>query len=54
MAQDSEAAVAVAEALGSGLGGQVIDEESAEGFVLTVSGTGRYEKRTGQYCYLIS
>jgi len=42
MAQDTEAAVGVAEVFGCLLRGQVIDEKSAEGFVLTVSGIGRF------------
>ena len=54
MAEDAEAAVGVAEAFGGLLGGQVIDEESAEGFVLAVCGTGRDEERAGEACYLLS
>ena len=42
MAQDTKAAVGVTEAFGRVLCGPVIDEESAEGFVLTVSGIGRF------------
>jgi hypothetical protein len=42
MAQDTEAAVSVAEACGRLLRGQVIHEESAESLVLTVRGIGRF------------
>src|SRR5690349_18900584 len=54
MAEDAEAAIAVAEAFGGFLGGDAIDEESAEGFVLAVRGIGRDAERAGGVCYLLS
>ena len=50
MTEDAEAAIAVSEALGGLLGGDLIDEESAQSFVLAVCGTRREEEDLGEVC----
>jgi len=53
MTENAKTAVAVAEAPGSFLGRQVIDEESAKRLVLAVSGVGRVQEDLDEVCYLI-
>ena len=50
MTEDAETTVAIAEALGSLLGGEFVDEESAQGLVLAVGGIGRVEEEPGEVC----
>jgi hypothetical protein len=50
MTEDAETAVAIAEALGGLLGGEFVDEKSAQGLVLAVGGIARLEEELGEVC----
>jgi hypothetical protein len=50
MTEDTETTVAVAEALGGLLGRKFIDEESAQGLVLSGGGISRLEEDLGEVC----
>jgi hypothetical protein len=50
--QDAKTAWGIAEAAGGFLGGEFIDKEGAQGFVLAVGGVGRLEKSLGRVRYV--
>ncbi len=50
MAEDAEAGVGIAEALGHSASRHVVDEECPQGLVLAVDGTGRMEEFLREPC----
>jgi hypothetical protein len=50
MAEDAEAGVGIAEALGHSASRQMVDEECPQGLVLAVEGAGRVEEFVRELC----
>jgi len=54
MAEDAEAAGGIAEAAGDDVGGEAIEEEGAEGFILAMGGVAWFEEELGEVHYSYS